>query len=62
MAALDSFIEQEVKVYIASRNIALIGTLIKHDEEGIVLEDANGQTFVMKEQIISIVQALPEDD
>jgi sRNA-binding regulator protein Hfq len=61
MAALDSFVNQEVKVYISSRNIALVGTLISHDEEALVLEDDSGSTLVFKDQVISIVQALPVD-
>lgn len=61
MAALDSFVNQEVKVYISSRNIALVGTLISHDEEALVLEDDSGSTLVFKDQVISIVQALPAD-
>jgi hypothetical protein len=62
MAAMDSFVGQEVKVYISSRNIALLGELVRHDDEAIVLADDNGETLVFKSQIISVVQALPEQD
>ena len=61
MAALDKFVDQEVKVYISSRNIALVGTLVSHDEEALVLEDDSGSTLVFKDQVISVVQALAVD-
>lgn len=52
--ALDALKAHPVKVFLASKNIALRGQLVGHDDETVVLQDDYGQTVIYKNQIISI--------
>ena len=51
---LDKLIGKRVKVFITSNNVALLGTLKRHDRKVLVLTSKQGEVLVYKRQIISL--------